>query len=189
MRNVAHRIILVALIVAMSFSFPSCYTVVKWPGRISPEEGSYLEQGYYQEDGVSSRYFWYDPFYSWYYPDAYTRWRYYYTYPWWWNDYWYWNPGNGGRGEPADIERHIWDQRRGPNWSSPPSAPSTPSNASQPNQKREEPKEKSPSAEPRKDQSRRNPDWKQGQSDHSSDELKSRDRGQKEEGEKTGDEQ
>jgi len=174
----ARQILLGTLLLALCFSYLNCYTVLKPPRGVMSEEDRYLEEGYYDE-WVSPRYLWYDPFYRWYYPDAYGRWRYYYGYPWWWNDYWYWHPHDGEEAPPEDTDRHIWDERRDPGWSSPPSAPGTPSSPSQPRQKRSE--EKPKPAEDQSSEQRRTPD-RQRQPDHSQpSEQKSKDSGERQE--------
>jgi hypothetical protein len=182
------RLILGIFLLAMFFVSLGCYTVLKKPGRVMPEEDRHLGEGYYTEDWAGPGHLWYDPFYNWYYPDVCGRWRYYYTCPWWWNDHRYWHSGED-EGIPVDTERHIWDRRRGPGWSSPPSSPGTPSSASRPSQKKGKVGEKPVPADSQKDQERRMPDWGRKPSDRSSPELKSKDRGQQEERKVKGEEQ
>lgn len=158
MKKMIRRALLGLLLLSMVLSFTGCYTVLRRPGRVTEEEERYLEQGYEEQWGGPS-YLWYDPFYYWYYPEACGRWRYYYTYPWWWNDYWFWH-GQPGEGPPVDTDRYIWDRRRGPDWSSPPSSPSSPSSPSQPRQRPQKPGEKRQPADSQKDQHRRKPDWR-----------------------------
>lgn len=171
MKKMLRQVFWGVLLALLCFSSLSCYTVLRRPSRIMPQEDRYLEEGYYEANSI-----WYDPFYRWYYPDAYSRWRYYYGYPWWWNDYWYQHPYDGEETPPVDTERYIWDRRREPDWSSPPSTPGAPSSPSQPRQRKQE--EKRTPAETQKSEQRRRPDWKQ-QPDHSQDtEQRSRDRGE-----------
>jgi len=171
--NMGRRILLAMLLMLMCFSSLSCYTVLKRPGGVFQEEDRYLGEGYYAEDSEIPAYYWYSPFDRWYYPTYHSRWRYYYGYPWWWDDYWYWHPDEVGEGVPRDTDRHIWDRRRGPDWSAPPSSPGSPSGSSQPIQKKG--KQESSQTEPKKEQNRRKPDWQQSR-DRSGEDLKPRDR-------------
>jgi hypothetical protein len=180
MKKMAQQALLGVLILILCLSSLSCYTVLRRPGRIMPEEDRYLEEGY-SDEWVSPSYLWYDPFYSWYYPNAYSRWRYYYGYPWWWDDYWYWHPDDGGGAPPVDTERHIWDRRRGPDWSTPPSTPSPPSSPSQPRQSKSE--EGREPADAQKGQQQRRPDWKRSPDHSESTEQRSKDRGEQQEDE------
>ncbi|MFC1683422.1 hypothetical protein ACFL0G_04370, partial [Candidatus Zixiibacteriota bacterium] len=121
--DMGRRILLAMLLMLLCFSSLSCYTVLKRPGGVLQEEDRYLGEGYYAEESEIPAYYWYSPFDRWYYPSYHSRWRYYYGYPWWWDDYWYWHPDEVGGGAPRDTDKHIWDRRRGPDWSAPPSSP------------------------------------------------------------------
>jgi hypothetical protein len=180
MKTAARRVILGAILMTISFSLYGCYTVLKRPGGVMEAEDRYLGEGYGEERWVHPDYLWYDPFYRWYYPDAYGHWRYYYSYPWWWNEYWFWHPDPGRPRAPVSTDRHIWDDRRGPGWSSSPSAPRSPSTASQPKGDRgEDAKRPSPESS-RKDPVRRRPDWNEGQGDRSDSDLEQQSRQQDE---------
>jgi hypothetical protein len=157
MKKVAHQAVLGVILLAICLSSVNCYTVLRRPGKVTSEEDSYLGRDYYMEEWTGPRYLWYDPFYHWYYPDQYYRWRYYYTYPWWWNDYWFWH--GDGEAPPVETDRYIWDRRRGPDWSSPPSTPRPPSSASQPREGQQRPQQGPPPTESPKDQPRRRPEW------------------------------
>ena len=159
MEKTARQTILGVILLAICLSSMSCYTVLRRPEKVTSEEDRSLGQEYYSEDWVGPGYLWYDPYYHWYYPDAYSRWRYYYTYPWWWNDYWFWH--GDGEAPPVDTERYIWDGRRDPDWSAPPTTPGPPSSASQPHAAPQKPEEKPPQVESPEDQRRRRPDWGQ----------------------------
>ena len=171
--DMGRRILLAMLLMLLCFSSLSCYTVLKRPGGVLQEEDRYLGEGYYAEESEIPAYYWYSPFDRWYYPSYYSRWRYYYGYPWWWDDYWYWHPDEIGGGAPRDTDRHIWDRKRGPDWSAPPSSPGSPSGSSQPIQKKG--KQESSPTESKKEQNRRKPDWQQSR-DRSGEDLKPRDR-------------
>ena len=180
------RLILGIFLLAMFFVSMGCYTVLKKPGGVMPEEDRHLGEGYYTEDLVRPSYLGYDPFYRWYYPDVYGRWRYYYACPWWWNDHRYWHPGED-EGIPVDTERHIWDRKREPGWSSPPSGPRTPSNATRPSKKDSKTEEKDSSTHVPEEQGRRKPDWRREQTNHSNPELELKDGEQQEERKEKGD--
>jgi hypothetical protein len=155
------------LLLLICFSMLGCYTVIRRSGAGIDEQDRYLSEGRLSERWIDPGHLWYDPFYHWYYPSAYGHWRYYYTYPWWWNDYWFWDPGPDRPAAPVDTDRHIWDERRRPGWSSPPSSPAPPSSASRP--KRSPKKEESDrsSGDSSQQNQRRTPNWDQGNKDNS----------------------
>ena len=159
------------LLLLICFSMSGCYTVIRRSGAAMNEQDRYLSEGQVSERWIDPGSMWYDPFYHWYYPSAYGHWRYYYTYPWWWNEYWFWDPGPDRLSTPVDTDRHIWDDRRGPGWSSPPSSPAPPSSASQPKRTTDDKKSgQSPRNQPQEDQ-RRRPNWNESEQDHSDSDL------------------
>jgi hypothetical protein len=164
------------LLLLLCFSFTGCYTVIRRSGATMDEQDQYLSGEQVSEHRIDPDHIWYDPFYYWYYPSAYGHWRYYYTYPWWWNDYWFWDPGPDRPSAPVDTERHIWDDRRGTDWSSPPSSPAPPSTASQPKRSSKESESSRSSESSPQSGQRRSPDWNKNDTDRSTSDLQQQER-------------
>jgi hypothetical protein len=176
MKKMIRYIVAGSLVAMLSLSMTGCYTVIRRSGSAMDEQDRYLSDAGYAERWIDPQHIWYDPFYHWYYPSAYGPWRYYYTHPWWWNDYWFWDPGPDRPGAAVDTERHIWDGRRKPDWSSPPSSPTPPSTASQPSKDRQEKQpQSSTESSPQKGQ-RRRPDLRRGENDRSESDLQQHER-------------
>jgi hypothetical protein len=186
MKNAARMAGFGLLLVVACCLTAGCYTVLKRPASIISEESQALQEGDESERWIDPDYIWYDPFYHWYYPTSYEHWRYYYTYPWWWNDYWFWSPSTGSSPAPTSTDKHIWDDRRGPEWMSPPASPATPTTASQPKSDSANDTQSRPSESSRKDAVRRQPDWNADQSGRSNTDLEQRQRQQDDRGESDG---
>jgi len=176
MKITTGRVMTGLLLLMMCFSAIGCYTMIRRSGAAMDEQDGYLSETRISDRWIDPAHVWYDPFYHWYYPSDYGHWRYYYTYPWWWNDYWFWDPGTDRTSAPVDTDRHIWDDRRGPGWSSPPSSPAPPSTASQPKKPSEESQADRPSQSSPRDGKRRTPDWRDSENDRSSSQLQKQER-------------
>jgi hypothetical protein len=176
MKSLIGRTMAGLLLLLICFSVFGCYTVIRRSGAAMEEQDRYLSEGQVSERWIDPQHVWYDPFYHWYYPSAYGHWRYYYTYPWWWNDYWFWDPGPDRPSTPADTDRQIWDDRRSPSWTSPPASPAPPSTASQPKRSSNENESKRPSQNSSQEGQRRKPDWNANDQDRSGSDLQKQER-------------
>ena len=176
MKSLIGRAMAGFLLLMMFLSLSGCYTVIRRSGAAVDEQDHYLSEGQVSERWIDPGYIYYDPFYHWYYPSAYGHWRYYYTYPWWWNDYWFWDPGPDRPGTQVDTERHIWDDRRGPGWTSPPSSPAPPSTASQPKRSSKETESGRPSQDSSQEGQQRRPDWNNSDQNRSDSDLQKQER-------------
>lgn len=92
-----------AILLALLLS-AGCYTVLRHPAAESvSQEGAYYRSC--ADCHADAAY--YHPYYN--YGGSHSRWRSYYGYPWWHDDYW-WYPSEE-TGEPRDLERgerHLW---------------------------------------------------------------------------------
>ena len=169
------RIALVLAFLAASLLLlnTGCYTVLQHPtGSSVVQEGSYYrtcadchaDADYYHPYG--------HPYYS--YGRSHRRWNSYYGSPWWYDDYWQWDPYDhhdyDDDYDPPDVEtgtRHLWGSSGWPTrgWGS--STRSTPAPAREPTKKddkkktevKEKTKEEEKPKETEKEKEKRSP-WK-----------------------------
>ncbi len=109
-----------------------CYTTFRPPKLGTKQEHTeqHPDSSYYYE--YHYYFHWnsfYDPYWS-YYPSQYRWWRYYYGYPWWWDD-WYWShlydpPESYHKEEGERLERRRGLTTPPPGWGEPPKLPPTP---------------------------------------------------------------
>ena len=88
-----------------------CYTVLRHPvsQSVTQEDTYYRSCADCHADAA-----YYHPYYN--YGGSHSRWRSYYGYPWWYDDYWSWYP-HEETGEPREVEhgeRHLWGSRGWP---------------------------------------------------------------------------
>jgi hypothetical protein len=91
--------------VAALLGATGCYTVLSHPAEtnVVASGGAYRSCADCHADAA-----WYHPYYR--YGRSHDRWRDYYGYPWWYNDHWWWHPGDDqGPGVPVETgTRHLW---------------------------------------------------------------------------------
>ena len=101
--------VLILLVLAL-FAAGGCYTVLHHPQAYESTDGHYADKAcadchadadlYHYTEGYGG---------SWYYTYP-PSWAYYYQSPWWYGDYWYYEPSHDGPAAPTESGRHLWNR-------------------------------------------------------------------------------
>ena len=113
MKRMAHAVVLFA--VSLLVLSAGCYTVLQHPtGSSVVQEGSYYRSCADCHADAAYYHPYSHPYYS--YGRSHSRWGSYYGSPWWYNDYWAWDPYYDHHHHDHDYEgpevetgtRHLW---------------------------------------------------------------------------------